>query len=99
MLTWMRVLSFFRVYVSYSESDGYWLDYDARSNDDCKSGSLADDLTDIYCELKSGSLSLEENAKNKEAAIDDWRCGFKVHGKHLIDAEKHLYDLQASNQL
>jgi hypothetical protein len=82
------------------ERDGYWLEYDVRSNEECKSGSLADDLTDIYCELKSGLLSLEEKIKDKDAAIDDWRCGFKVHwGKHLVDAEKHLYDLQASNQL
>lgn len=82
------------------DRDSYWLEYDLRSSDDCKSGSLADDLTDIYCELKSGLLSLEDESKDPEAAIDDWRCGFKVHwGKHLVDAEKHLYDLQSSNQL
>ncbi len=82
------------------ERDGYWLEYDIQTNEDCKSGSLADDLTDIYCELKSGLLSLEENLKNPGEAIEDWRCGFKVHwGKHLLDAEKHLNDLQAKNQL
>ena len=82
------------------DRDGYWLEFDVRSNEECKSGSLADDLTDIYCELKSGLLSLEENTKDQDAAIDDWRCGFKVHwGKHLVDAEKHLYDLQSSNRL
>ena len=82
------------------DRDSYWLEYDVLGNEDCKSGSLADDLTDIYCELKSGLLSMEENAKNRDQAIDDWRCGYKVHwGKHLVDAEKHLYDLQASNQL
>ena len=82
------------------DRDGYWLEYDVRTSEDCKSGSLADDLTDIYCELKSGLLSLEEKTRDTDAAIDHWRCGFKVHwGKHLVDAEKHLYDLQASNQL
>jgi len=82
------------------ERDGYWLEFDAVTDDQCKSGSLADDLTDIYCELKSGLLSLEENLKNRDEAIDGWRCGFKMHwGKHLVDAEKHLYDLQTRNQL
>lgn len=82
------------------ERDSYWLEYDVLNNEECKSGSLADDLTDIYCELKSGLLSLEENLKDQSQAIDDWRCGYKVHwGKHLVDAEKHLYDLQAQNQL
>ena len=82
------------------DRDSYWLEYDVRGNEECKSGSLADDLTDIYCELKSGLLSLEENLKNPDEAIDGWRCGYKVHwGKHLVDAEKHLYDLESSNQL
>ena len=82
------------------DRDSYWLEYDVRGNEEGKSGSLADDVTDIYCELKSGLLSLEENLKNQDEAIDGWRCGYKVHwGKHLVDAERHLYDLQASNQL
>jgi hypothetical protein len=82
------------------DRDSYWLEFDVQTNEDCKSGSLADDLTDIYCELKSGLLSLEENLKNPDEAIDDWRCGYKVHwGKHLLDAEKHLYDLQTRDQL
>lgn len=82
------------------DRDSYWLEYDVVPNEECKSGSLADDLTDIYCELKSGLLSMEENLKNQDQAIDDWRCGYKIHwGKHLVDAEKHLYDLQAQNQI
>jgi len=82
------------------DRDGYWLEYDAKNNEQCKSGSLADDLTDIYCELKSGFLSMEDELKDRDEAIEDWRCGFKVHwGRHLVDAEKHLYDLQVSNQL
>ncbi len=91
-LTWMRVLSFFHVYGNYSEIATVtgWNMMSSR-NEECKSGSLADDLTDIYCELKSGLLSLEENLKNQDQAIDDWRCGYKVHwGKHLVDAEKHF---------
>lgn len=82
------------------ERDSYWLEYDVMTSEDCKSGSLADDLTDIYCELKSGLLYLENESSNLEQAIDGWRNGFEVHwGKHLVDAEKHLYNLQASKRL
>ncbi len=82
------------------ERDGYWLEFDIPGNENCKSGSLADDLTDIYCELKSGLLALEQNSKPVSQAVDDWRCGFNVHwGKHLTDAQKHLLELQTSNRL
>jgi hypothetical protein len=82
------------------ERDSYWLEYDVQTDEECKSGSLADDLTDIYCELKNGLLSLEEHSKEPDEAVDSWRCGYKVHwGKHLVDAEKHLYDLQSRNQI
>lgn len=82
------------------ERDSYWLEFDNPENEFCKSGSLADDLTDIYCELKSGLLALEDQNKNTGQAVEDWRCAYKFHwGKHLVDAEKHLLELQASNRL
>jgi hypothetical protein len=91
---------FSRLHQLIGERDSYWLEYDVLTDEECKSGSLADDLTDIYCELKNGLLSLEENIKDTDQAVDSWRCGYKVHwGKHLVDAEKHLYDLQSRNQL
>jgi len=61
------------------------------------SGSLADDLTDIYCELKHG-LKLMRVEPGK--ALDDWRSGYHLHwGQHLLDAERHLYELKSQNQL
>ncbi len=54
-------------------------------------GSLADDLTDIYCELKYGLTQLEGAP---ELALELWRHGFRVHwGMHLMDASRHLYQL------
>jgi len=79
------------------ELDGYWMEFDASHDNQCMSGSLADDLTDIYCELKHG-LGLVEGQPSE--AVEGWRRGFKVHwGQHLVDAERHLYDLRTKGVL
>ena len=77
--------------------DSYWMQYDMAHDSQNMSGSLADDLTDIYCELKHGLKLMDlEPAR----ALDDWRNGFHVHwGQHLVDAERHLYELRSRNQL
>lgn len=77
--------------------DGYWMEFDVAQDDQSMSGSLADDLTDIYCELKHGLRLLDQEP---ERAFEDWRCGFQMHwGQHLVDAERHLYELKTRNQL
>lgn len=78
---------------SLGEHDGYWLEFDLNEGFQCMSGSLADDLTDIYCELKSGLRILDGEP---DMALDDWQSSYKVHwGQHLVDAERHIYNLQA----
>ena len=77
--------------------DSYWMEFDPAHDDQGKSGSLADDLTDIYCELKHG-LKLAD--QEPDLAYHGWRSGFTMHwGKHLLDAERHLYELKSRNQL
>ncbi len=77
--------------------DSYWMQFDQAQDGQSMSGSLADDLTDIYCELKHG-LKLLEQAPTR--VFEDWRNGYKMHwGQHLMDAERHLYDLQVRDQL
>jgi hypothetical protein len=79
------------------DRDGYWMEFDVAEDGQSMSGSLADDLTDIYCELKHG-LDLIEG--EPERAVEDLFTGYHLHwGKHLIDAERHLYDLRSRNQL
>jgi len=79
------------------ELDGYWMEFDVADDRQCMSGSLADDLTDIYCELKHGLGMLEGQPGE---AIEGWRRGYKMHwGQHLLDAERHLYELQAKGAL
>jgi hypothetical protein len=79
------------------ERDSYWMEFDVAGDGQTMSGSLADDLTDIYCELKHGLSMLDEEPQK---AVEDWHNGFLLHwGQHLLDAERHLYGLNARNQL
>lgn len=79
--------------------DAYWMEFDVAPDEQGMSGSLADDLTDIYCELKHGLKLLEED-RQPEQAFDDWCCGYQEHwGQHLLDAERHLYELANRKQL
>jgi hypothetical protein len=77
------------------DRDPYWLEFDAAHEGSHMSGSLADDLTDIYCELKVGLNRVESDADPRHT-LGDWRHGYRVHwGQHLVDAERHLYNLSA----
>lgn len=78
-----------------ADRDGYWLEFDRAGEG--MTGSLADDLTDIYCELKSG---LGCYARSPEYALTAWASGFDRHwGRHLVDAERHLALLAAEDRL
>ena len=77
--------------------DAYWMEFDVAQDGQSMSGSLADDLTDIYCELKHGLRLIDQEPGR---AFDDWRSGYHIHwGQHLVDAERHLYELKSRNQL
>ncbi len=79
--------------------DGYWMEYDVAPDRQEMSGSLADDLTDIYCELKNGLVHLEDNSDARRT-LHSWRSGFCNHwGQHVVDAERHLYALAARHRL
>jgi hypothetical protein len=79
------------------ERDGYWLEFDRMGEHRVMTGSLADDLTDIYCELKH---SLRRQDLHPELAERLWCQGFAAHwGQHLIDAERHLAALDAQGRL
>jgi hypothetical protein len=79
------------------ERDGYWLEFDRMGEHRAMTGSLADDLTDIYCELKHG-LRVED--LHPQLARRCWYLGFANHwGQHLIDAERHMAALEAQGRL
>ena len=85
-----------RLHSLLGELDAYWLEFDVLGDENCKSGSLADDLTDIYCELKSGleMVGADSASQGARVAAASWRNGFRRHwGRHLLDAQRHLIDL------
>jgi hypothetical protein len=81
-----------------ADRDRYFLEFDrAHEGADAMSGSLADDLTDIYCELKAGLRAYEIDPAR---ARDAWSMGYERHwSQHLVDAERHLAALAAANRL
>lgn len=90
---------FSRLHMLLGERDAYWMAFDVTSDGQQMSGSLADDLTDIYCELKQGLFLLDQE-DSPNMALSGWCEGYKVHwGQHLLDAERHLYDLSVRGQL
>lgn len=80
------------------DRDGYFLEFDrAFDGPEGLTGSLADDLTDIYCELQVG-LSLYEEDPGR--ALGTWFNAYVEHWQqHLVDAERHLAALAAANRL
>ena len=85
-----------RLHDLLGELDAYWLEFDTVGDETCRSGSLADDLTDIYCELKSGldQVRRASSSHGTRKAMANWRTGYRQHwGRHLMDAQRHLIDL------
>jgi hypothetical protein len=76
------------------DRDGYFLEFDRA---DAMTGSLADDLADIYCELRHGLCAFDANP---ERVLATWCLGYDRHWcQHLVDAERHLTSLGASDRL
>jgi hypothetical protein len=95
----VRFALFSKLHSLLGEKDAYWMEYDL-GHEECRSGSLADDLTDIYCELKQGLKLLEQQQADPGNILQRWRRGFRVHwGQHLVDAERHLYELSTRGAL
>jgi len=79
------------------ERDSYWLELDPIGEGAALTGSLADDLADIYFELRQGLTLIESFPV---AAREGWLAGFEAHwGRHLVDAERHLFNLSAQGRL
>lgn len=65
---------------------------------DPASDRLADDITDIYFELRRGLDAFSPSRPDAAARI--WRSGFLWHwGQHLVDAERRLYELEVNRRL
>jgi len=88
-----------RLHRAFGDLDAYWLEFDVGRDGQEKSGSLADDLADIYWELKAG-LDRLANEGTPLPTMRCWGAGYRLHwGQHLVDAERHLYGLRARQVL
>lgn len=85
---------FSRLAQRLGDLDGYRLEFDDLHQDAQLTGSLADDLTDIYFDLREG-LNWIARA-DPEHAESVWRHSYRVHwGQHLVDANRHLYAINS----
>lgn len=78
---------FTRLYNALGERDGYNYEFDGLDGHRL-SGSLADDITDIYFDLKRGLGLLNDSPQQ---AARDWQQSYEFHWRHhLVDAERQL---------
>ncbi|MGD8742891.1 MAG: DUF5063 domain-containing protein [Granulosicoccaceae bacterium] len=81
---------FTRLFEALGERDGYDYEYDSLEGQRL-SGTLADDITDIYFDLKRGLDLLEQYPAEPKIAASDWRQSYEFHWRHhLLDAERQL---------
>ena len=67
--------------------DLYWQVFDPTTDKEAICGSLADDIADIYHDLKEGLVLRERRVAQPEDIIWNWRILYYSHwGKHAIDA-------------
>jgi hypothetical protein len=73
------------------DADLYWMVFDATKDREAIRGSLADDIADVYRDLKDG-LAVMAAGSISEAAWH-WRLHFDSHwGLHAMNALKAIHD-------
>lgn len=91
---WARV--FDSIISTLGHRHAYWTVFDPMDPDDHESiyCSLADDLADIYRDVKEGLLQIgEPSARNADVAWE-WRFGFQNHwGQHAVSAIQAVHSL------
>jgi hypothetical protein len=74
--------------------DLYWQVFDPTKDNEAIHGTLADDIADIYRDLKEDINLMESGQVLLRDIIFDWRVGFYSHwGKHAIDALRTIHFL------
>ena len=87
----VRYAEWEQLYNSLKEKLGDWDLYhqvfDPTHDNEAIVGTLADDIADIFDDLKEGLVFIEAAQANPEEAIWTWRLLFYSHwGKHAMDA-------------
>ena len=91
---WKEILERFR----NLPVDVYWDVFDPLAERESLWNSLANDLADIYSDVKSDLLLFD--AGHKDEAVWQWRFNFLIHwGRHLTSAQRAIHSYFDSNQL
>ncbi len=78
----------------FGDADVYWEVFDPTVKEEAIAASLADDIADIYRDLKEGLVLAEKQPASPEQLIWDWRFGFYSHwGEHATGALRTLHSL------
>lgn len=72
-------------------ADLYWSNLDTTTEAPVSAGSLADDLTDIWRDLRHG-LDALDTGSDWHDVVFEWRLSFIAHwGRHAVDARRPLH--------
>jgi len=89
---WAQLYAFLKE--KLGDWDLYWQVFDPIKNNEAIRGSLADDIADIYRDLKAGLVLSAAQQALPEDNIWEWRLLFYSHwGKHAIDALRTIHFL------
>ena len=76
--------------INFKQWDEYWIIFDPFHNEKPVGCSLADDVLDIYRDVKEGLILYQRNEKRR--AIWDWKLNFEIHwGNHAVNAIRALH--------
>jgi Domain of unknown function (DUF5063) len=74
--------------------DRYWQVFDPTKETEAITGSLADDIADIYRDLKNGLVPFDSGSASLDGTIWGWRLLFYSHwGAHAMDALRTIHFL------
>jgi hypothetical protein len=78
--------------------DDYWSEGDLEAGDGLKTGSLADDITDVYFDLKRGLTLHVAGPEHEAQALSMWVFSYRIHWEqHLRDATKQLFEFKIAS--
>jgi hypothetical protein len=94
LTTWQPVIESLADWLG--EHRHYWAVFDPTTppKDEPTMGDLADDLTDIYCDLRRGLDAWDAaDATTRLEIVWTWRFGYESHwGHHAVDALRTIYE-------
>ncbi|GGK51510.1 DUF5063 domain-containing protein [Nocardia camponoti] len=78
----------------FGNADLYWTNLDiAQLDSNLCAGSLADDIADIWREMRTGIAALD-NGSDWRDVVFEWRLSFHHHwGRHAVEALRPLHAL------